>query len=200
MRLFYVPKTRATRPRWVLEELGVPCELVRLDASKGETRAAEHLTRHPLGHVPVLEDEGTYLFESAAICLYLADKFPEKGLAPRPGTPARGQLYQWLFYAVTELEPQAGVLSAQRRKVEGERDAVAMEAARAQFEKAVQPLEALLSKAPFLVGGEFGIADVIVGAIVIWGKSLGAWSGLPALEAWAARLRDRPAFRRAMAD
>ncbi|HET8734196.1 MAG TPA: glutathione S-transferase N-terminal domain-containing protein, partial [Anaeromyxobacteraceae bacterium] len=76
MKLYYVPKTRASRPRWVLEELGVPYDLVRLVPGPEGTRAPEHLARHPLGHVPVLEDRGHLVFESGAICMHLADLPP----------------------------------------------------------------------------------------------------------------------------
>jgi glutathione S-transferase len=200
MRLYYVPKTRATRPRWVLEELGVPYELVRLDPGKGETRAAGHLERQPLGHVPVLEDGETRVFESAAICLHLADRFPEKRLAPPPGTPERGLLYQWLFFAATEIEPQLSVISAQRRKPEAERDTAAIEAARAQAGRAVRALEPVLAKGPWLLGGSFTVGDVYVGAILLWAKAFGVYSDLPTLDGYLARLRERPAWQRATAD
>ena len=85
MKLYYVPKTRAVRPRWLLEELGVPYELVRLDPARGETRTPEHLARQPLGHVPVLEDGELRLFESSAICLHLAERGP--GPAWRNSSP-----------------------------------------------------------------------------------------------------------------
>ena len=89
--------------------------VVRLDPAKGETRSNEHLARHPLGHVPVLEDGELTIFESVAICLYLADRFPDGKLLP-PLASARALAYQWLFFAVTELEPPLSVLSAQNRK------------------------------------------------------------------------------------
>jgi glutathione S-transferase len=200
MRLFYVPKTRATRPRWVLEELGVPYELVRLDVSKGETRGPTHLERHPQGHVPVLEDGGARIFESAAICLHLADRFPDKGLAPPLGTPERALLYQWLFFAVTELEPPLSALSAQRRKPEPERDAALMEAARAQFAGAARALEPALGTSGWLVGGAFTVADVLVGSMLVWAKAMGACQDLPSLDAYVTRLRERPAWQRATAD
>jgi len=199
MRLYYVPRTRAIRPRWVLEELGVPYELVRLDASKGETRTAEHRARQPLGHVPVLEDGDVRIFESAAICLWLAERFPEKGLLPPPGTPGRALAYQWLFYAVTELEPPCGVLSAQNRKPEAERDPAAIAEAKERFRTAAAALEPMVGKG-HLVGGAFGIADVVVGAVLAWGKGLGALRDLPAVEAYLARLKERPAWKRAIAD
>jgi glutathione S-transferase len=200
MRLYYVPKTRATRPRWVLEEMGIPYELVRLDPARGETRTPEHLERQPLGHVPVLEDGGKRIFESAAICLYLADQYPEKGLLPPPGTIERGLVYQWVLFAATELEPPLVALSAEAKKPEGARDAAAMADARARFQKAVTALEPLLAGRPYLLGDGFTVADVLVGSILAWGRVAKALDGLPAVEAYLARLRARPAWQRSIAD
>ncbi len=200
MKLYYVAKTRASRPRWMLEELGVPYELVRLDPSKGETRSAEHLARQPLGHVPALEDGQVRMFESAAICLYLAERYPEKGLVPPPATPGRAATYQWLFYAMTELEPPCSAMSAEKRKPEAERGTAALDEARGRFRKAAAVLEAPLSNTPYLLGAEFTVADVVVGAILAWGRSLGALEGLPATEAYLRRLKDRPAWKRSLAD
>jgi glutathione S-transferase len=84
MKLYFAPRTRAVRPRWLLEELGVPYELVKLDPSKQENKTPAFLALHPFGEIPVLVDGDVTLFESAAICLYLADRFPEKNLAPPP--------------------------------------------------------------------------------------------------------------------
>jgi glutathione S-transferase len=200
MRLYYVPKTRATRPRWVLEELGVPYELVRLDAAKGETRTPEHLARHPLGHVPVLEDGDVRIFESAAICLWLAERFPEKALLPPPGTAGRAAAYQWIFFAETELEPALGAISAERRKPAAEQDPGKVDAARKRFHTAAAALEPVLTGRAHLVGDALSVADVIVGAILLWGRSAGALEGLPACDAYLTGLRARPAWRRALAD
>ena len=200
MKLYYVPRTRASRPRWMLEELGIPHELVRLDPGKGETRTAEHLARQPLGHVPALEDGPVRMFESAAICLYLAERFPEMGFLPPPATPGRAATYQWLFYAMTEMEPACMALSAERKKPEAERNAAASEDARARFRKAAGALEPLLSSSEFLLGASFTVADVVMGAILAWARVLGALEGLPATEAYLARLRERPAWKRALAD
>ena len=198
LKLWYVPKTRSSRPRWVLEELGLPYELVRLDASKGETRSAEHLARQPLGHVPALEDGPVRLFESAAICLWLAER--EGMLLPRAGTPARALLYQWLFYAMTELEPPLVQLSAEAKKPEAERDAGRVADAQRRFLVAAEPLERVLKGDPFVLGDAFSVADVVVGSCLLWGRSLRALAGLPALEAYCARLRERPAWKRSIAD
>ncbi|MET0152909.1 MAG: glutathione S-transferase N-terminal domain-containing protein, partial [Candidatus Binatia bacterium] len=89
MKLYYARQTRASRARWMLEEIGEPYELVRLDLSKGEHKRPEYLKIHPHGAVPALVDGETAMFESAAICAYLADKFPAKGFAPPPTSAAR---------------------------------------------------------------------------------------------------------------
>ena len=200
MKLYYVPRTRAWRPRGMLEELGVPYELVRLDPSKGETRTAEHLARQPLGHVPALEDGPVRMFESAGICLYLAERFPEKGFLPPLATPGRAATYQWLFYAMTELEPPCVALSAEKKKPEAERNAAAVEDAKARFKKAAGALEPVLSGGEYLLGPALAVADVVTGAVLAWARALGALEGLPATEAYLARLKERPAWKRALAD
>jgi glutathione S-transferase len=200
MKLYYVPKTRAARPRWVLEELGVPYELVRLEPGKGGTRSPEHLGRHPLGHVPVLEDRGHFIFESGAICLHLADLFPEKRLLPPPGSVERAQAYQWVLFAMTEMEPPLVVLSAEAKKPEGERNAVEGAAARERFRKAAEVLERVLGDRRYLTGDAFGVADVMVGATLAWARGLRLLDALPAVEEYLSRLRERPAWKRALAD
>src|SRR5262245_45870944 len=105
LKLYYAPQTRAGRPRWLLEEIGVPYELVRLDLQKADHQQPDYMKANPNGAVPALVDGDLALFESAAICQYLADKFPEKRLAPPLGTPARARYYQWIHYAMSGLEP-----------------------------------------------------------------------------------------------
>ncbi|HET9598275.1 MAG TPA: glutathione S-transferase family protein [Anaeromyxobacteraceae bacterium] len=200
MRLYFVPKTRAVRPRWVLEELGVPHELVRLDPRRGDTRTPDHLARHPLGRVPVLEDGATRIFESAAICLHLADRHPDARLAPLPGTPARALLYQWMFFGATEVEPPLGVLSGDRRRPEGQRNPGAVEAARPLAEAAARVVDSAVGEGPWLLGDSFTVGDVYLGSALMWAKLLGIGEGLRALDAWIGRLRERPAYQRATAD
>src|SRR5712691_5434179 len=107
MKLYYSAQSRAVRPRWMLEEIGAPYELVRLNLAAGDQRKPQYLAVNPNGTVPTLVDGDLVLFESAAICQYLTDKFPDKKLAPPAGTPARGLYYQWIHYAMSGLEPPA---------------------------------------------------------------------------------------------
>jgi len=200
VKLYYAPRTRASRPRWLLEELGIPYELVRLDSSRKETRTPEHLARHPLGHVPVLEDDGIRIFESMAICLWLAERHAEKGLIAPPASAERAETYQWLFFAATELEPHLSALSAQARRPEPERDAARVDEARRQFQAAAEVIERRLAGRAFLVGDSFSVADVVLGAVLLWARSLTGLEGLPETAAYLARLKERPAWRRSIKD
>jgi glutathione S-transferase len=104
MRLYHREHAgRPIRVTWVLEELGEPYEITVM--TREESNGEEHRVRHPLGRVPVLEDEDGFVFESAAICLHLADLHPNAGLAPAPGTHERALLHQWTIFAPAELEP-----------------------------------------------------------------------------------------------
>lgn len=198
MKLYFVPRTRSTRPRWMLEELEVPYELVRLDPNKGETRSDEHTNRHPLQHVPVLETRDGSIFESAAIVLHLADLHPDKRLIGPPGSHARALAYQWLFFAMTELEPPCLEFTSHKRaKTDDSPDATKC---KEKFSMALRPLERRLSANDYLIGDEFSAADVVVGAVLSWSNSLGLVSEAPNVESYLARIKARPAFQKAFSD
>src|SRR5664279_1445047 len=98
-----MPRTRSSRVLWLLAELDAPCELVKL--APEQRTSAEHRARHPLGRVPALElDDGTVMFESAAICLQIADLHPDAGVIGPPGSAERALAYQWVLFGMTELE------------------------------------------------------------------------------------------------
>lgn len=198
MKLYYVPRTRSTRPRWMLEELGAPYELVRLDPSKGETRSDEHTERHPLQHVPVLETRDGSIFESAAIVLHLADLYPEKRLLGAPGTQARALAYQWLFFAMTELEPPClEFMTLKRANTHDESQGAAV---REKFSLAIRPLERRLSSSEHLIGEDFSAADVVVGAVLVWASSMGLVTDAPNITAYLDRIKARAGFRAAFKD
>lgn len=197
LTLYFVPSTRSTRPRWVLEELGVPYEVVQLDPAKGETKSAEYREIHPLGHVPALKDGEQVLVESAAICMHLADRFPEKGLAPKPGSAERGRYYQWILFAMTTVEPP--LVTIFENKI-GRRThpPEALEAAQARLKEVAAVVEAALGDNPFILGQDFSAADVVLGATLAWGLRMKVLDGFPRISAYAARLVERPAARAAL--
>jgi glutathione S-transferase len=197
MRLYFNKFSRATRPRWLIEEAGIPCEIVSVDMQAGEHRTEAYRRIHPHNRLPSLQDGDVTLMESAAICMYLADKAPESGLAPAVGTPERGLWYQWCVYGPVTLEPSVYRWFQETRKPEGERDAAAMEAAKRDFGACARVLADALSGRDWLVADRFSAADVVIGSIVVWAQRMGLCEGYPDIEAYAARCAERPAFRRA---
>lgn len=200
MKLYFARRTRATRPRWLLEELGVPYEKINLELTKGEHKTAEYLAVHPLGAVPALVDGDVTLIESIAICMYLADKYLERGLAPAHGTAARAHYYQWMLFAAATLEPAVAEYASHTSYLpESERRPAVAEAARVRFLAAAEVLSRALGDRSALVGQQFGAADVIVGSILLWAGSMGLLAQHPTLEAYTKALRARPAWARAQA-
>lgn len=196
MRLYHTPRTRSNRPLWMLEELGRPYELALL--TRDERQAAEHRTRHPLGRVPVLETDDGCVFESAAICLQLADLHPDAGLIAAVGTQARALHYQWSVYAMTELE--SPIMDAARQLwASGEPNTAVVEAARARFATAADAYGAALAGAPFIVGGAFSVADIIAGGVLGFARRAEIFELSPAIAAYVDGLEARPAFARAYA-
>jgi glutathione S-transferase len=201
LKLYHSSQSRSVRPRWLLEEIGAPYELVRLDMSKQEHKTPEYKRIHPHGAVPALVDGDLAMFESAAICAYLADKFPEAQMAPRIGTPERGRYYQWMVYSIATLEPPViDIFMNTVMLPEAERSTEAVDKARTKFVEVAQVLENTLGSKPFLLGERFSAADVMIGSSLVWGQFLGLLEGRPVLAEYAQRLSTRPAYQRASAD
>jgi glutathione S-transferase len=203
LKLYYAPQTRAVRPRWLLEEAGAPYELVRIDLAAGEQRKPAYLKINPNGTVPTLVDTDAdlTLFESAAICQYLADSFPDKRLAPPPGTPARGLYYQWIHYAMSGLEPPAVTIFLHTAmKPEAERLPALVAEARGQLAAVLDVLETALGGRNHVLGEAFSVADVLIGSTLVWIQRMGLIGERPALQAYLGRLGTRPALQRALAD
>jgi glutathione S-transferase len=186
---------RPPRVRWALEEAGAPHEWLVLTTEDG--RGPEHARRHPLGRVPVLESDEGLLFESAALCLHVADSNPAAGLIPPPGTHERGQVYQWAFFAMTELEPAMVRAYGARRRTEAEADPDADAAAEARLRKVFDALGAGLEGRSYLVGDRFTIADVVVGGVCESARTYDVLPDSPGVHAYLERLDARPAKQRA---
>ncbi|MCY4085435.1 MAG: glutathione S-transferase family protein [Actinomycetia bacterium] len=193
MHVYHVPGTRSDRVVWALEELGDPYEVTVL---KGEDRETpEHLQRHPLGRVPVVSDNEGYLFESAGLCLHLADLHPEASLAPAAGTHERALLYQWLFFAMTEVEPPLVDIYVQEQ-LSDEPDDELVAAARARFDTVANVIERELAERDYLLPSGFSVADIVMGKVVDFAIGMGLAAGLVNLAAYQKRLHARPAFAR----
>jgi glutathione S-transferase len=184
---------RPVRVAWMLEELGQPYQITRM--ARDDSKAEEHRRRHPLGRVPVLEDnEGLAVFESAAICLHLGDLHPAAGLLPAPGTHERALVYQWTIFAPAELEPPLGEAA-----VHAQTDPDRASAARRRAGKAAGAVSSALDDSGYLVGGRFTVADVLVGHTLIWAERAGFPDVLTAnLKDYVAHLVGRGPYQRAV--
>jgi glutathione S-transferase len=184
---------RPPRVRWALEEVGAPYEYVVMTKENGLLE--EHRARHPLGRVPVFDGGEGQLIESAAICLHIADLHPEAGLIPAPGTYARGQVYQWSFFAMTEVEPAMLRFYTAREGT----DAEATTKAAVRRDKAMAVLADALDGHEYLVDDSFSIADVVAGGVLDSARTYDLMPDTPVLHEYLARLDTREAKQRAYA-
>lgn len=187
------PMSRGRIVRWMLEELGVEYRTV-VQGYGASMKSPEYLAVNPMGKVPALEHRGMVVTEAAAICAYLADAFPDAGLAPAVDDPLRGPYYRWLFFAAGPVE---AAVSAKALGLLPPAEKAGM-VGYGSFEQTVDTLEkAAASASPWLLGDRFSAADVYVGSQVDFGLAFKSLPERPAFTAWAGRLRGREAYRRA---
>lgn len=202
MKLYFAPRTRAARVRWLLEELGIPYELVRLDLSKQENQKPEYLAVNPLGELPALVDGDVTLLEPSAICLYLADRFPEKQLAPLAGDAVRAAYYQWLLFAEVTLQPAVMRFHEHAQLPEKEKSDVHTQGAlarhRAQLNAVLDVVDARVADRDFLAGDQFTAADVMTASILHLANHLQLLEERPRLVKYVYLHCQRPASRRAV--
>jgi glutathione S-transferase len=197
MRLHHQPRTRSTRVLWLLEELGVPFDLVVMQREVKQTPAYRAL--HPLGRSPVLEEEGGPVFESAALILHIADQNVDAGLIAPLGSHERALQYQWCFFAMTESESALMDIARQVWQDEREPDAGAIERAAARFARTAGVVAEALGDDDYLVGNAFSVADIVVGSVLGFART-GELTALPAeVTPYIDRLEARPARQRAVA-
>ena len=194
LRLYHRDKAgRPLRVRWALEEAGADYDFAVMTQEEGE--GEEHKQRHPLGRVPVLETEDGFLFESAALCLQVADLHPEANLIPPPGTYERGLVYQWTVWAMSELEPAIIRAYTAVQAGDAERTASTQERLMNLF----AALEKTLDGHDFVTGDDFTIADVVVGGVLVAARRRELMPDSPNVNAYLDRLDARPAKQRAYA-
>ena len=191
--VFYTnPMSRGRIVRWMLEEVGQPYQTQVLDYAQG-LKSAAYLAINPMGKVPALVHGGTVVTECAAICAYLADAFPQAGLAPPAGDHARGPYYRWLFFTAGPLE---AAVTNKSLGVEVKPEQQRM-AGYGCYGDVMDTLERALDGRDHLAGDRFSAADLYVGSHLAWGMGFGTVEKRPAFEAFVARLTARPANRRA---
>jgi glutathione S-transferase len=191
IELFYTPNTRAFRPRWLLEELGIPYTLRPIDLMHGERNPA-----HPLGAVPAVRIDGMTMIESGAICHWLTDRFPDRRLAPAQDDPQRARYEQWMFFAPGTLEPPGFEIVLHSFILpESQRVPAIVPFAEKTYRRVLRLLSEELDHDGYLLGERFSTADIMIGSTLNWLPD--QLAPFPALRAYLDRLSARPAWQRA---
>jgi glutathione S-transferase len=196
LTLYFAPRTRAVRVRWLLEELGLPHELKRVEFNLPKKVFSQQT---PSGKFPVIEDGEVTICESGAIVEYILERYGNGRLAPPIGSPLRGPFLQWIHFAESTLFPPIGVIVWHRlyqRDADENPGAIAgaHERARGGFDF----VERALAGKAHLLGEEFSAADIMMGFTLVAARTLGVLDeSYPAITAYLGRLEARPAFQKA---
>jgi glutathione S-transferase len=189
--VFYTnPMSRGRIVRWMLEEVGQPYRTVILDYATN-LKGPEYLAINPMGKIPAITHGDTVVTEGAAICAYLADAFPEAGLAPP--TSDRGDYYRWLFFAAGCVEAAVTARSLGFEPKDDQKRTAGF----GSLADTVDALEKAVAGKAYIAGGKFSAADVYVGSQIGWGMQFGSIERRPAFTAYFERLFNRPAALRA---
>lgn len=197
MKLYGSRNSRSMRCVWALEEAGATYDYQRIWMMKGEGHSPAFKAINPAGKIPVLIDGEMTLSESAAIVMYVADKYPNAPLMPVDAVQ-RAEVFRWIFYAVTEVEPHLWAIAQHRFALPEDKRVPALEPTCTwQLERAFRPIEKALVDHPFIAGATFSAADIIVTHCLIWALSAKLPGVGPVSLAYVERMRQRPAFVRA---
>ncbi len=199
--LYYCAKTRATRIRWLLEELQIPYQLEHIDIFSGAGQSKEYQAIHPYGQVPAVKINDEIIFESGAICTVLADRFPEKALSPKLNSSERAQYEQWMFFAPATLEPpifqyllHSAIFPPEQRIVE------IADWNMNSFRRVLITLEKIfktrIPDAHYLIADKFSCADIMIASVLFWAPDV--VSKYPKLHRYAQNLKSRSAYQRAL--
>ena len=205
IRLHYSPSNASFAPHVLLNEMGLPFELVLVDRDNMAHKSPEYLKLNPNGLIPVLEGGDLVLYESAAILLHLSDTHPELNLAPAVGTAERAEFYKWLVWMTNTLQPMIiGYYYPERWVDDGNEDGVAQVKKHAELRTAplLDQLDALLAShgGPWLLGEQFTVADPLAFMLCRWTRNFARPArSLPHIGAYLNRMLERPAVQRAIA-
>jgi glutathione S-transferase len=190
--LHHHPFSRASNVVWMLEEIGVDYELRFVDIMKGAHKADDLVLLNPMGKLPILVDGSAVVTESAAIGLYLADRYSLGRLAPAPDDPARGAYLRWSFFAPSVIEPGSLAKASSWAFKPSQ-------AGWGDYEAMLRTMESALSGRDFVLGDRFSMADVIFGGTIRFMLRTKMLESKPAFAAYSERLGARPALQRAEA-
>ena len=193
MKLFWAPQTRSTRAIWMLEEAGIDYDMELVDIRSPDRRDPEEfLAASPMGKVPAIVDGSTGMSESAAICIYIADKYVPGTLAPAIDDPLRGKFLYWTVYTPAVIEP---AMSEKFNDVEPNRGRSGW----GDFDLMIETFDMALDDRQWILGDQFTAADVMLGSSAVFMRMFDMLPDSRNLGAYADRCLDRPAYQKAMA-
>lgn len=200
LTLHFAPNSRAVRSLWLLEELGLPYELNRMDFHPKDLKSDAHRARHPLGRVPVLEDGDVTIWESGAIADYILERHKNGGLKPASDAPNFPDYLQWFHYCEGMVMPPINTIVVHTILLPPERrDETALGQAQRLLGRAVQPVEEAMQGKDYLIG-EFSAADTMLGHSIMMSERMGiVTDDHQNLKAYIQRLKARPALQKAFA-
>jgi glutathione S-transferase len=190
LTLHHSPNTRSTGALILLEELGAPYALHVMNMKAGENRAPAYLAINPLGKVPAITHGDALVTEQVAVFLYLADLFPEQGLAPAIGDPLRGPYLRWMAFYGSSFEP--ALIDRSQKHVPPP-----SMAPYGDYDTTIATVIGQLEKGPYLLGERFSAADVLWGTALRWTTMFGLMPDPPVVKAYIERVGSRPAVLRA---
>jgi glutathione S-transferase len=188
--LYYHPYSRAANVVWMLEEVGVPYELRRVDIMKGAHKAPDLMALNPMGKLPILTDGDAVVTESAAIALYLADRYAYERLAPSVDDPARAAYLRWSLFAPSVIEP--GTMAKQAGWAFKE-----TQAGWGAYNTMLDAVETAIDGRAYILGDDFSMADVVFGGTLRFMLAFNSIEARPSFTAYAERLAQRPALLKA---
>lgn len=192
MKLFWSPQTRSARAVWLLEEAGVDYEIETVDIrSADRSDSAEFRSASPMGKVPALIDGDACMSESAAIALYVADRYCSGTLAPAIDDAVRGKFLYWVMYTPAVIEP---AMAEKFNKIEPNR----VRSGWGDFDLMIETLEGALQTNDWLLGNQFTAADVMVGSSIVFMRMFDMLGESEVLNAYADRCLARPAYQKAL--
>lgn len=195
IKVYGTPMTRAMRVLWLLEELNVPAELLSVDPRKGEHHQPDYWRINPFGKVPSISLDNYSLAETAAICTWLADQYPDRALIPAAGSRARGTHDQWMSFALTEME--AHLWLVMRNTVllpEPQRVPAIIPQAMESFAASCRIFSSHMQARPYVLGESFQVVDIFMTSLIGWAKSLEAPGLDTGLLEYRERMTRRPAL------
>ncbi|MFZ5955946.1 glutathione S-transferase family protein [Pseudomonas sp. QL9] len=187
---YHSPQTRSSGTLALLEELGADYDLQLLNMQADEQRQPAYLAINPMGKVPAIRHGEALVTEQGAVYIYLADLYPEAGLAPAIGDPLRGPYLRWLVFYGSSFEPAVTDRSLGREPAPRNRSPYG------DFETVIKVIDEQLAKGPYLLGERFTAADVLWGSALAWTTHFGIVPKTPAIEGYIARVTSRPVFAR----